>query len=217
MMIFCLLHNLPFTPLRKMYQLRFSSEHIDCFGTSALAALPLPLYRSFTAVICLLITAACSTAPAPTAEIVPTVQDETLLGSCTLALSPTISDEEAIQQVLQAEGELVVTQEIDQLMQLWNTGASVVDAKHTEVDTADDQQWIDKDAIRHRYVRTVFPGAPTVVSPKDLTITLNGSEATVTATTQIGKEISPGGDRWNLSKQGDCWRIDRLTYNLEHK
>lgn len=127
-----------------------------------------------------------------------------------------MSDEEAIQQVLEAEGELVVSQEIDLLMQLWNEGASVVDAKHTEVDTADDQQWLDKDAIRHRYVRTVFPGAPAMAAPKDLAIVINGTEATVTATTQIGNEISPGGDRWQLSKHGDCWGIDRLTYNLEH-
>jgi len=102
-------------------------------------------------------------------------------------------------------------------MQLWNTGAVVVDAKHTADDSSDDQQWLDKDAIRHRYVRTVFPGAPALAAPKDLVITITGTEATVIATTQIGNEISPGGDRWQLSKQDNCWVIDRLTYNLERE
>jgi hypothetical protein len=117
--------------------------------------------------------------------------------------------------VINAEGEFVVQQNITQLMQLWHSGASVVDAHHTTQDTTDDQQWLDKDAIRHRYVRTVFPGAPTGIAPKDFLIELVGTQATVTTTTQIGDEVSPAGDRWTLSKQGDCWAIDNLTYNLE--
>ena len=100
-------------------------------------------------------------------------------------------------------------------MALWAEGAAIMDAKHTPDDPDDDQRWHDKDAIRHRYVRTVFPGAPASATPANLTITLDNNQATVRATTQIGGEVSPGGDRWTLVKQGGCWLIETLTYNLE--
>ncbi|HXF61494.1 MAG TPA: hypothetical protein VNK95_07750 [Caldilineaceae bacterium] len=136
-------------------------------------------------------------------------------GSCQLGLDPAAGDEEIIRAVLAAEGELVVAQDITRLMGLWVEESQVVDAKNTPDDTADDQRWDGKDAIRHRYVRTVFPGAPATVQPADLEISLNGDRATVRATTQIGAEVSPAGDRWDLVKQGGCWYIAGLTYNLE--
>jgi hypothetical protein len=37
----------------------------------------------------------------------------------------------------------------------------------------------------------------------------------VSATTQIGDEVSPAGDRWTLVKHGNCWLLENLTYNLE--
>lgn len=117
--------------------------------------------------------------------------------------------------VLRAEGTFVASQQVDALMALWAEGATVVDAKNTPDVPDDDQRWRDKDAIRHRYVRTVFPGAPASATPADLTITLEGDRAIVRATTQIGAEVSPGGDRWTLVKQGSCWLIENLTYNLE--
>lgn len=143
--------------------------------------------------------------------------DQRLLGSCSLELASTVADEEAIRSVLAAEGEFVVQQEIDALMALWSEGATITDAKNTPNHPNDDQSWLDKDAIRHRYVRTVFPGAPAKADPKDLQIQLMDNRAIVTATTQIGAEISPAGDRWVLVKQGACWEIQSLTYNLETK
>ncbi len=108
-----------------------------------------------------------------------------------------------------------MSQEIDALMALWADGSYVANAKHTPDDPEDDQFWRDKDAIRHRYVRTVFPGAPAAAVPADLTIAITGDQADVRSTTQIGGEISPAGDRWTLVKRGDCWLIESLTYNLE--
>lgn len=159
----------------------------------------------------LLITTACgaaTVAPQPQATVVP-------VGSCTLEITGTASDEDAIAAVLAAESDFVVQQNIQALMALWHAGSYVADAKNTPDDPNDDQRWVDKDAIRHRYVRTVFPGAPTLAQPRDLEIAITNAQATVTATTQIGDEISPGGDRWLLSKANGCWGIDSLTYNLE--
>ena len=136
-------------------------------------------------------------------------------GSCTLALATNTDDQGAVTAVLHAEGEFVASQQIDALMVLWADGATVVDAKNTPDDPEDDQRWRDKDAIRHRYVRTVFPGAPASATPADLAVTLEDERATVRATTQIGAEVSPGGDRWTLVKRGGCWLIENLTYNLE--
>jgi hypothetical protein len=152
----------------------------------------------------LLLLAACS-APAPAAPG----------GSCTLVLPQAASDEEAITALLRAEGELVVQQQIELLMALWVDGASITNAKNTPAAAADDQFWRDKDAIRHRYVRTVFPGAPAAAMPADLQISATGDRAEVIATTRIGDEVSPGGDRWTLVKRGNCWLLENLTYNLE--
>lgn len=135
-------------------------------------------------------------------------------GSCTLGLAAGISDEEAIAAVLRAEGQLVVDQQIEPLMALWADGSSITDAKNSP-DAADDQHWQDKDAIRHRYVRTVFPGAPAQATPADLQTAVSGEEATVMATTKIGSEVSPAGDRWTLLKRNGCWLLESLTYNLE--
>ena len=117
--------------------------------------------------------------------------------------------------MVSAEGELVVKQDITALMQLWGAGSFIANAKNTPANEDDDQFWLDKDAIRHRYVRTVFPGAPTTANPKDLIIAIAGAKAVVTATTNIGTELSPAGDRWALVKENSCWLIHSLTYNLE--
>lgn len=137
------------------------------------------------------------------------------MGSCSLPLPAEATDEQALQAVLMAEGDLVVKQKIDELMRLWQDGSRVTDAQNTPADPADDLAWLDKDAIRHRYVGIVFPGAPKQATPADLQIQLDNSRATITATTQIGMEVSPAGDRWTLVKVGDCWQIESLTYNLE--
>lgn len=138
------------------------------------------------------------------------------LGSCTLSLGRDASDETAINAVIGAEGEMVVAQRIDDLMALWSDGASIADAKHTPDDSRDDQEWLGKDAIRHRYVRTVFPGAPAQATPDDLQIAFTGGDrAVVTATTRIGGEVARGGDRWTLVRRDECWQLQNLTYNLE--
>ncbi len=153
-----------------------------------------------------------------TTDIVPNDPEATSTqpaGSCMLNLPPATSDPDAIHAVLSAESDLMVKQDIDHLMRLWADESRVVDSKNTPNDSSDDQIWEGKDAIRHRYVRTVFPGAPTNAQPADLKIQITGDQATVQATTQIGKEVSPAGDRWTLIKTGGCWLIESLIYNLE--
>lgn len=138
------------------------------------------------------------------------------VGSCTLGLTLEEDAETAIAALLRGEGEKVVAQEIEGLMALWSDQGVVVDAKHTAADTSDDQLWEGADAIRHRYVRLVFPGAPALAQPADLQINLSGADrAEVTATTQIGEEVSKAGDRWLLERVDGCWVILSLTYNLE--
>ncbi len=72
--------------------------------------------------------------------------------------------------MIAAEGQLVVAQEIDALMALWSEDGYVADARHTPDQPEDDQHWRGVDAIRHRYVRIVFPGAPTNVTPSDMEV-----------------------------------------------
>lgn len=137
------------------------------------------------------------------------------IGSCSLDLPDTVTDEEAIVALLSAEGAYVVQQDIVALMRLWVPDGRVSDARHTPANLADDQSWQGTDAIRHRYVHWVFPGAPKVAQPADLDINITEKKAVVTGTTRIGDEVSPVGDHWQLVKVGDCWLIQELTFNLE--
>jgi hypothetical protein len=131
------------------------------------------------------------------------------------ASNVTSNDEDAIRALLAAEGEFVVAQNIDALMQLWAEDSRIADAKNTPDNGDDDQVWEGKDAIRHRYVRTVFPGAPAVVDHGDERITIDGDQAQVESTTTIGSEVAPAGDRWEMVRQNNCWYLASLTYNLE--
>lgn len=144
----------------------------------------------------------------------PAVPAQSLRGSCGLEHAGD-DDFTAISAVLRAEGEFVVAQNIELLMRLWDDDGRVVDAKHTPDAPDDDQNWAGRDAIRHRYVRTVFPGAPSAVQRIDPQITIDGDRAEVRAAVRIsGGEVS-GGDRWELIKRDGCWLILSLTYNLE--
>lgn len=125
------------------------------------------------------------------------------------------SDEEAIQLLLQAEGEGVVNKDLDRLMDLWLSDGYVADANHTPDYAGDDLTWKGSYAVRDRYITLVFPGNPSSVAPSDLTIVIEGDRAMVTATTRIGDEVSPAGDRWTFVRTPDGWRIESLTYNLE--
>ena len=127
------------------------------------------------------------------------------------------NDEEAVVQLITAEGEGVVQQDIDRLMDIWAEDGQIVDAKNTPDTESDDAKWQGKDAIRQRYVNLVFPSAPMQAEASDLQIDLDGSKAVVTSTTNIGDEISPSGDRWDLEKRNGTWYIVALTYNLEAK
>jgi hypothetical protein len=154
--------------------------------------------------------------PACTSQPTPAIATPiAAAGSCRLDLPADAHSETAIRAVLNAESEWVVSQDIDALMGLWAADSQVIDAKNTPDEKSDDQTWDGRDAIRHRYVRTVFPGAPSSAQPSDLEITIDGDQASVTSTTRIGDEVSPGGDRWQLVRVNGCWLIQSLTYNLE--
>ncbi len=166
----------------------------------ALAALTLALLMTLSA---------CSTSPQ--AGVSPATKG----GSCSLGLPATAGDQGAITALLNAESAYVVQQDSEALLRLWATDGRIADAKHTPADPADDQTWEGIDAIRHRYLRRVFPGNPSAAQPADLTITLDGDRATVTGTTRIGNEVSPNGDRWQVVKIDGCWVIKELVFDLE--
>jgi len=125
------------------------------------------------------------------------------------------NDEEAIVQLLAAEGEALVQQDISRLMDIWAEDGAVVDARHTPDDSSDDLAWRGRDAIYQRYVTVVFPGNPVTAGAIDVQATVSGDTAEAVATTHIGAELAPGGDRWTFKRQDGRWFIASLTYNLE--
>jgi ketosteroid isomerase-like protein len=152
---------------------------------------------------------ACRT-PSPTASLGerPTVPVRT----------PTpqpASDDEAVRQLIQLEGQGVVAQDIAGLIDLWSEDAVIADAKHTPENATDDARWQGRDAIRERYVVLVFPGNPTSAGAINVEIVVEMDSAIATSTTAIGGEVSPGGDQWTFAKRDGRWWITGLTYNLE--
>jgi hypothetical protein len=125
------------------------------------------------------------------------------------------TDEEAVLQLMAAEGEGVVEQDIGRLMEIWAEEGVVVDARHTPDETGDDLTWRGRDAIRQRYVTLVFPGNPAAAGPSDALVTVTGDSAEALSTTRIGTEVAPGGDRWTFARSDGRWFITGLTYNLE--
>ena len=123
--------------------------------------------------------------------------------------------EEAVRQLVVSEGQNLVSQDIEGLMDLWADDATITDAKHTPDNPDDDARWTGKDAIRERYVVLVFPGNPQTAGDPNVQITVEGETALALGTSTIGGELSPGGDRWTFVKRADRWWIASLTYNLE--
>ena len=163
-----------------------------------------------TVLIAILFLAACGPAPTPTTALSPAAPPRVA------TLAPA-SDEEAILQLLTAEGEALVAADIDRLMGLWAEDAVVRDARHTPDDPSDDWVWEGRDAIRQRYVNLVLPGNPQEAGAVDVNLTIEGDRATAISTTRIGSEVSPGGDRWTFRRINGTWKIESLTYNLEQR
>jgi len=167
-------------------------------------------YCAFVAFACLILAgcAAPVTAPAPGRS--PTLAPAT-------PWPQPADDAAAIRQLILLEGQGVVRQDIAGLTNLWAADAVITDAKHTPDQPGDDARWPGRDAIRERYIVLVLPGNPTVNSPTDIEIVIDGDRATAISTTRIGQEVSPGGDRWSFVKREGRWWIAGLTYNLEPK
>jgi ketosteroid isomerase-like protein len=125
------------------------------------------------------------------------------------------NDEEAVMQLLNAEAEGIVSQDIDRLMEIWHEDGVVTDANHTPDNPSDDRVWDGIAAIRERYVNEIFPSAPSLVTHPDAEVTVEGNTAKAVSTTTIGIDHAPGGDQWTFVKTEGRWLITALTFNLE--
>ena len=126
------------------------------------------------------------------------------------------TDEEAILQLLNAEAERVVNQDIDRLMEIWAPEGVVTDANHTPDDPSDDLVWEGAEAIKERYL-VIFQSFPTQAAHPDVELTITGDTAEATTTTTIGIDMFPKGDHWTFAKTEERWYITSLTFNLEEE
>jgi len=126
------------------------------------------------------------------------------------------TDEEAIYQLLNAEAEGVVQQDIDLLMNLWAADGVVADANHTPNDPSDDLIWEGAEAIKERYL-VIFQSFPTQAAHPDVELTISEDTAEAMTTTTIGIDMAPKGDKWTFAKIEGRWYITGLTFNLEEE
>ncbi len=156
----------------------------------------------------LVLTAACGGAPTP-----PTVSNNPPVRQRTPTPVPA-TDEEAIRQLINAECEALVQQDVDRLQAMWASNGIVTDANHTKDNPGDDVTWKNWDALRDRYVNIIFPSNPTFCEHPDIQVQLNLPNATATSSVKIGVTNCRDCNTWTFTKSGDGWKITSLTYNL---
>jgi ketosteroid isomerase-like protein len=127
------------------------------------------------------------------------------------------NDEEAIRQLIVAEGEAVVQQDIDRLEGMWAKDGVVTDANRTPDNPSDDKTWKNWSAIRDRYVNIVFPSNPAFAEHPNIRVMLTGDTATAMADTKIGITNVKDNDKWTFRKIDGQWRITSLTFGLAPK
>lgn len=166
-------------------------------------------FKKIAMMLCvvLVVLAGCGGTPTP-----PVVTG----GKTPISRTPTpvpASDEEAIRQLINAECEAVVQQDVDRLQAMWASNGVVTDANHTKDNTADDVTWKNWDALRDRYVNIVFPSNPTFCEHTNVQVTINGNNATATNSLKIGTTNCDNCNLWTFTKGGDGWKIASLTFN----
>ncbi len=157
----------------------------------------------------LIVAVGCSSAPPPP----PGGGGSPVVRQRTPTPTPA-NDEEAIKQLVNAEGEAVVQQDIDRLQGLWATDGVVSDANHTPDNPSDDKTWKGWAAIRDRYVNIVFPSSPAFAEHPNIRVTINGDTATAVADTKIGITNLKDNDKWTLRKIDGQWKLTSLTFSL---
>lgn len=127
------------------------------------------------------------------------------------------NDEEALRQIIVAEGEAVVQQDIDRLQSMWDKDGVVTDANRTPDNASDDKTWKGWAAIRDRYVNIVFPSNPGFAEHPNIRVTITGSTASAVSDTKIGATNLKDNDKWTFRKIDGQWKITSLTFGAAPK
>lgn len=127
------------------------------------------------------------------------------------------NDEEALRQLIVAEGEAVVQQDIDRLQAMWASDGVVTDAGNKPDNPATFKTWKGWAAIRDRYVNIVFPSTPGFAEHPNIRVTLTGDTASAVADTKIGVTNAKDNDKWTFRKIDGQWRMTSLTFGLAPK
>ena len=127
------------------------------------------------------------------------------------------SDDEAIRQLINAEGEAVVQQDIDRLQGIWASDGVVTDANRSPDNTSDDKTWKGWQAIRDRYVNIVFPSNPAAADHPNIRVMITGDTASAVSDTKIGITNVKDYDKWTFRKITGQWKITSLTFGVAPK
>lgn len=127
------------------------------------------------------------------------------------------TEEEAIRQRIDAEGEAVVQQDIDRLQDMWASDGVVTDANRTPDNPSDDKTWKGWQAIRDRYVNIVFPSNPALAEHPNTRVTITGDTASAVSDTKIGVTNAKDNDKWTFRKITGQWKITSLTFGVAPK
>lgn len=163
----------------------------------------------FIALALVIVIAGCNANPAP-----PSGGPRPPVARTRTPTAVPANDEEAIKQLISAEGEAVVQQDIDRLQAMWASDGVVTDANRTPTNNSDDKTWKQWGAIRDRYVNIVFPSNPAFAEHPNIKVNITGDTATAVADTKIGTTNAKDNDKWTFRKIDGQWRVTSLTFSL---
>ena len=164
------------------------------------------IFVAVVAAMLITLTACADTPPPPAPKVVATRVRTTT--------PQPANDEEAIRQLVFAEGQATVEQDIDRLQAMWDKDGVVADANRTPDNPSDDKTWKGWAAIRDRYINIVFPSNPQNAEHPNTRVTIAGDTATVVSDTKIGATNEKDNDKWTFRKMDGQWKMTSLTFGL---
>ncbi len=119
------------------------------------------------------------------------------------------------------EERATLQQDIEAIMKLWTEDGVIRDANYTPDNLGDDRVWTGTHQIRLRYAEEfarreylhLEHRKVSVLIEETRAVLVNDLDARLLSDGTLQKVFLSRGDRWELVKKGDEWKIKSLTYN----
>lgn len=126
-----------------------------------------------------------------------------------------------VKAMILIEETAAISKDVNKALALWHPDGVVRDANYTIDDYSDDKVWTGIDQVRRRYQEEFRARTYYKLAHKNISVFIEGNKAVVI--NDLSAELESDGikqivhlakgDRWELTKIGNEWRITSLTFN----